>query len=57
MDEFIKNINTPFGFAPQKRLKLIHGYESFNEDMSESSFEEYNTLPFVLSEELFVEFE
>jgi hypothetical protein len=56
--EFIKNINTPFGFAPSKRLKLIHGYDSFvDSNASDSSFEDYNTLPFVLSEELFIEFE
>lgn len=30
-DEFLRNINTPFGFSPNKRLKLIHGYDSFIE--------------------------
>jgi len=30
-EEFLKNISTPFGFAPSKRLKLIHGYDSFIE--------------------------
>jgi hypothetical protein len=54
----VKNINTAFGFAPVKRLKLIHGYDSFVEsNCSEASFEEFHTLPFVLSEELFIEFE
>ena len=28
-EEFFKNINTNFGFAPTKRLKLIHGYDTF----------------------------
>ncbi|KAL4505248.1 hypothetical protein ABPG72_016315 [Tetrahymena utriculariae] len=55
--EFIDNINTPFGFSPQKRLKLIHGYDSFIEATSEQQLEEFSTLPFVLSEELFIEFE
>jgi hypothetical protein len=54
----VKNINTPFGFAPPKRLKLIHGYDSFvDSNASDSSFDENNTLPFVLSEDLFIEFE
>lgn len=54
----MRNINTPFGFAPVKRLKLIHGYDSFvDSNTSDSSFEDYNTLPFVLSEDLFIEFE
>lgn len=57
------NLNTPFGFAPSKRLKLIHGYDSFvdsqcsDEGADANSTEDYNTLPFVLSEELFIEFE
>jgi hypothetical protein len=51
-------LNTPFGFAPSKRLKLIHGYDSFvDASGSDISVEEYTTLPFVLSEELFIEFE
>ena len=49
MKELITNLNTAFGFNPSKRLKLIHGYDSFIEDFS--------TLPFVLSEELFIDFE
>lgn len=53
------NLNTPFGFAPSKRLKLIHGYDSFVDSScsEEGSTDDYNTLPFVLSEELFIEFE
>ena len=48
----------PFGFAPSKRLKLIHGYDSFvDSNESDCSIDDHNTLPFVLSEELFIEFE
>lgn len=66
----MEKLNTPFGFAPSKRLKLIHGYDSFvdsssYEDESGSAAtashgaapDDYNTLPFVLSEDLFIEFE
>jgi hypothetical protein len=57
--DFLDNLNTPFGFAPSKRLKLIHGYDSFVDSScsEEGSTDDYNTLPFVLSEELFIEFE
>lgn len=63
LSELVDHLNTPFGFAPSKRLKLIHGYDSFvdissshdNNDFHEE--DEYNTLPFVLSEDLFIEFE
>lgn len=52
-------MNMPFGFSPLKRLKLIHGYDSFSDSSfsSEQPFEETSTLPFVLSEELFIRFE
>lgn len=30
-EELMRNLNTPFGFPPSKRLKLIHGYDSFVE--------------------------
>ena len=57
-DEFIANINTSFGFTPAKRLKLIHGYDSYIDPIASSqSLEEFTTLPFVLSEDLFIEFE
>ncbi|EGR29043.1 IQ calmodulin-binding motif family protein, putative [Ichthyophthirius multifiliis] len=54
---FINNLNNPFGFAPYKRLKLIHGYDSFIENSTLDENEDYITLPFVLSEDLFIEFE
>ncbi|EWS76043.1 IQ calmodulin-binding motif protein (macronuclear) [Tetrahymena thermophila SB210] len=62
MDDFLDNLNTPFGFAPSKRLKLIHGYDSFvdsscSDEGNNNNMDDYNTLPFVLSEELFIEFE
>ncbi|KAL4475423.1 hypothetical protein ABPG72_022058 [Tetrahymena utriculariae] len=62
MDDFLDNLNTPFGFAPSKRLKLIHGYDSFvdsscSDEGNNNNTDDYNTLPFVLSEELFIEFE
>eukprot|EP00825_Cyclidium_porcatum_P046080 TRINITY_DN7161_c0_g1_i1.p1 TRINITY_DN7161_c0_g1~~TRINITY_DN7161_c0_g1_i1.p1 ORF type:complete len:316 (-),score=62.78 TRINITY_DN7161_c0_g1_i1:95-1042(-) len=55
--EFLKNVNTPFGFSQSKRLKLIHGYDSFVEQNKSEHFDSYITLPFVLSEDLFIEFE
>lgn len=56
-EEFIKNLNVPFGFSQSKRLKLIHGYDSFVEQNKSEHFDLYITLPFVLSEDLFIEFE
>lgn len=65
----MEKLNTPFGFAPSKRLKLIHGYDSFVDSSSYedesgnavathgAASDDYNTLPFVLSEDLFIEFE
>ena len=44
-------------------MKLIHGYDSVidnnynNSNNEENNLKEYNTLPFVLSEDLFIEFE
>ncbi|EGR29693.1 IQ calmodulin-binding motif family protein, putative [Ichthyophthirius multifiliis] len=52
LQEFLLNINTSFGFSPKKRLKLIHGYDTFTQQNKE-----LQNLPFVLSEELFIEFE
>lgn len=58
MKELITNLNTAFGFNPSKRLKLIHGYDSFIDSyVSDSDIEDFSTLPFVLSEELFIDFE
>lgn len=56
-DEFLRNINIPFGFSPSKRLKLIHGYDSFVEMDKANTNDDFVTLPFVLSEDLFIEFE
>ena len=57
-NEILQNLNTPFGFEPKIRLKLIHGYDSFIDSNSDnSSSEDFSTLPFALSEELFIEFE
>ncbi|KRX07982.1 Protein kinase-like domain [Pseudocohnilembus persalinus] len=60
LEEFLNNINIPFGFQPSKRLKLIHGYDNFIEEQNDEENEEeeeYTTLPFILSEDLFIKFE
>lgn len=37
---------------------MIHGYDSFIEGIStDSSFEDYGAVPFVMSEDIFIEFE
>lgn len=28
-DQIFKNINTPYGFTPVKRMRLIHGYDDY----------------------------
>lgn len=34
-EELITNLNTPFGFTPEKKLKLIHGYDDEEEENME----------------------
>ncbi|CAD8054374.1 unnamed protein product [Paramecium sonneborni] len=50
--DLLKNLNLPFGFTPQKRMKLIHGYDddNNNEEIDEN-------IAFPLSDKLFLEFE
>ena len=33
-EQIYNNINTPYGFTPVKRMRLIHGYDDF---LNESS--------------------
>ncbi|CAD8114659.1 unnamed protein product [Paramecium sonneborni] len=50
-NEISRNINSPYGFQPQKRLQFIHGY-------MESDESQYNQfLRYVLNEEYFLEYE
>jgi len=34
-DEFLRFINMPYGYQPEKRLKFIQGYEDISDDLSE----------------------
>lgn len=66
-DMLINNLNAPYGFSPDKRLKLIHGYdefmttstESINENQeNEQSYQASNgNIAFVMDEGLFLQFE
>ncbi|EGR33848.1 IQ calmodulin-binding motif family protein, putative [Ichthyophthirius multifiliis] len=51
--EIIQNLNTFFGFFPQQRLRLIHGYDQLNSEF----YQNYANLPFVLNEDIFIDFE
>lgn len=63
----INNLSVPYGFAPDKRLKLIHGYDEFMATSTESIHDtetydhSYQTQPpnlaFVMDEGLFLQFE
>ena len=51
--KFNDNLTIPFGFSPDKRMKLIHGYDVFNDINND----EFITLPFTIPEEVYLEFE
>ncbi|CAD8132172.1 unnamed protein product [Paramecium pentaurelia] len=50
--DLLKNLNLPFGFTPQKRMKLIHGY-----DDDENNEEIDQNIAYPLSDTIFIEFE
>lgn len=33
-EEFLRFINMPYGYQPEKRLKFIQGYEDLNDDLT-----------------------
>ncbi|CAD8140169.1 unnamed protein product [Paramecium octaurelia] len=53
----IENLNTPFGFTPKQRLKLIHGNEGYDIDNDNDHKEFQTSIAFPIDEAIFVEYE
>lgn len=55
-DEFLRFINMPYGYQPEKRLKFIQGYDDQNEDLAEDDDGIIYGLEYIISDDVFEEF-
>lgn len=55
-DEFLRFINMPYGYQPEKRLKFIQGYEDQSEDLGEDDDGIIYGLEYIISDDVFEEF-
>ncbi|CAK83361.1 unnamed protein product (macronuclear) [Paramecium tetraurelia] len=51
----IENLNTPFGFTPKQRLKIIHGNEDCDFDIDNDHEDFQTSIAFPIDEGIFVE--